>query len=53
MYQLSVLGGVIRYEYRMQVRRKALWITFACFLLLLAALVLGSPGNGLYKVLTH
>lgn len=53
MYQLSILGGVIRYEYRMQVRRKALWITFVCFLLLLAALVLSNVSGELYQALTH
>lgn len=29
MNQLSVLGGVLRYEFRMQVRRPSLWIAFA------------------------
>lgn len=53
MNQLPILWGVMRYEYRMQIRRKALWITFLCFLLLIAVLVLGSPGDILYKGLMH
>lgn len=53
MHQLSILGGVIHYEYRMQIRRKALWITFACFLLFLAALVLSNAGSQLYQSLLH
>lgn len=31
----SALGGALRYEFRMQVRRKALWITFLLFSLAL------------------
>ena len=34
MNQLPTLFGVINYEFRMQFRRRALWITFLCIALL-------------------
>ena len=34
MNQLSILLGIINYEFRMQFRRLALWITFLCIALL-------------------
>lgn len=36
MNQLSTLFGVIHYEFRMQFRRRALWITFLCIAALLS-----------------
>jgi ABC-2 type transport system permease protein len=53
MNQLPVLCGVIGYEYRMQIRRKALWITFLCFLLLMMVLFFTSPGGILSSVVIH
>src|SRR5579864_4022373 len=35
MHQRWMLLGVVRYEFRMQIRCRALWITFLCFALLL------------------
>ncbi len=39
---MAGLGGVMAYEYRMQVRRGALWLTMGGFALALLALTLGS-----------
>jgi ABC-2 type transport system permease protein len=33
--QLSIFMGVFGYEFRMQIRRRALWITYICFTVLL------------------
>jgi len=35
MNQLSVFSGTLSYEFRMQIRRRALWITFLSFVLLI------------------
>ncbi len=42
MKQLSIFIGVTNYEFRMQIRRKAMWITF--FSLALLGSILGGPG---------
>lgn len=47
MNQLSVMLGVARYEFRMQIRRPAVWIT----MILLEALMVGIFSRG--QVLTH
>jgi ABC-2 type transport system permease protein len=41
MHQLPIFWGVLRYEFRMQIRRPALWITMA----LIAALIIGTRGT--------
>ncbi|MEO8972909.1 MAG: hypothetical protein ABI406_15085 [Ktedonobacteraceae bacterium] len=42
MNSLSIFFGVTNYEFRMQIRRKAMWITF--FSLALLGSILGGPG---------
>lgn len=42
MNSLSIFFGVINYEFRMQIRRRAMWITF--FSLGLLGSILGGPG---------
>jgi len=42
MSQRAILWGVMRYEYRMQIRRRSLWIVFAGIALLLTSTVLGN-----------
>lgn len=37
MNQVRVLIGVLDYEFRMQIRRRAVWITFICFALLISS----------------
>ena len=44
MNQLSVFIGVSRYEFRMQIRRPALWITMLLFTLLIVGI--GGVGSG-------
>jgi ABC-2 type transport system permease protein len=53
MSQLAIFFGVMRYEYRMQIRRRSLWITYAIFALLLGAIVFGNDSSILYKALVH
>lgn len=53
MSQLAIFSGVMRYEYRMQIRRRSLWITYAIFALLLGAIVFGNDSSTMYKVLVH
>ncbi|MGH2482221.1 MAG: hypothetical protein ACRDHW_21430, partial [Ktedonobacteraceae bacterium] len=36
MKSITVLWGVIRYEFRMQIHRPALWLTYVCFAFLIA-----------------
>jgi hypothetical protein len=43
MYQLSACWGALRYEFRMQVHRLALWIPFGFFLLVLLGILLIAP----------
>lgn len=45
MNQLSVFFGVLRYEFRMQIRRPALWITMLLFALLIVGI--GGVGSGI------
>jgi ABC-2 type transport system permease protein len=42
MNSLSIFIGVTKYEFRMQIRRKAMWITFLCLTFLSS--ILGGPG---------
>lgn len=53
MSQLAIFSGVMRYEYRMQIRRRSLWIAYAIFALLLGAIVFGNDSSTLYKALVH
>lgn len=53
MSQLAIFSGVLRYEYRMQIRRRSLWITYTIFTLLLGAIVFGNDSSTMYKVLIH
>src|SRR5947209_6083008 len=48
---LSVLWGAFRYEFRMQIRRRAVWITLT--LLALVLLGLGSRTPDLQNILSH
>ncbi|HLX56218.1 MAG TPA: hypothetical protein VKR83_04270 [Ktedonobacteraceae bacterium] len=43
MYQFSTFWGVLRYEFRMQIHRRALWIPFGFFLLVLLGILLIAP----------
>jgi ABC-2 type transport system permease protein len=45
MNQLAVFSGVLRYEFRMQIRRPALWITMLLFALLIVGI--GGVGSGI------
>jgi ABC-2 type transport system permease protein len=51
MKQASVLTGALRYEFRMQIRRRALWITI-CLLGLLVAVIM-SRYPGMSDLLAH
>ncbi len=53
MSQLAIFSGVLRYEYRMQIRRRSLWITYAIFALLLGAIVFGNDSSTMYKALVR
>lgn len=53
MSQLAIFSGVLHYEYRMQIRRRSLWIAYAIFMLLLGAIVFGNDSSTMYKVLVH
>ncbi|MEO8970974.1 MAG: hypothetical protein ABI406_05150 [Ktedonobacteraceae bacterium] len=53
MSQLAIFSGVLRYEYRMQIRRRSLWITYAIFTLLLGAIVFGNDSSRVFKILVH
>ena len=53
MSQLAIFSGVLRYEYRMQIRRRSLWITYVIFTLLLGAIVFGNDSSTMYKILIH
>ncbi len=39
MNSINVIWGVMRYEFRMQIRRPALWLTYVCFALLIGRTV--------------
>ena len=52
MNQLSVLFGVVNYEFRMQIRRRALWIAFLLFTLLISGVFRGRAGL-FYYILTN
>lgn len=41
MKQLPVFLGALRYEFRMQIHRRALWITFLCFVFLVFGVTAG------------
>lgn len=45
MNQFAVFLGVTRYEFRMQIRRKAVWIPFVCVSILLVA----RGGGGIFR----
>jgi ABC-2 type transport system permease protein len=45
MAHLSCFWGALRYEFRMQIHRLALWIPFAFFLLVLFGILLIAPPN--------
>lgn len=51
MNQLSVFSGVVRYEFRMQIRRPALWITMLLFALLIVGM--GGVGSGISFSILH
>ena len=53
MSQFAIFSGVVRYEYRMQIRRRSLWIAYAIFTLLLGAIVFGNDSSTMYKILIH
>ena len=53
MSQLAIFSGVLRYEYRMQIRRRSLWIVYAIFALLLSAIIFGNDSSTMYKILIH
>ncbi len=53
MSQLAIFSGVLRYEYRMQIRRRSLWITYAVFTLLLGAILFGNDSSTIYKIIVH
>src|SRR5579872_2241297 len=53
MSQLAIFSGVMRYEYRMQIRRRSLWITYAVFMLLLGAILFGNDSSTIYKIIVH
>ena len=42
---LMTMWGVLRYEFRMQIRRPALWLTYGCFALLIARTVVSQMNN--------
>src|ERR1700693_6217395 len=50
MNALSIFFGVTKYEFRMQIRRKAMWITFLCLTFL--GSILGGPG-AIYRLLIN
>ncbi|MGH2506150.1 MAG: hypothetical protein ACRDHZ_01810 [Ktedonobacteraceae bacterium] len=52
MNSINVMWGVIRYEFRMQIRRPALWLTYICFALLIARTVVNQLDN-LYLTSFH
>ena len=39
MNQLAVFAGAFNYEFRMQIRRRALWITMALIIFLLVGIL--------------
>lgn len=49
--QTSVLIGALRYEFRMQIRRRSLWITIGLMGLLIITLISRFPG--IYEILAH
>jgi hypothetical protein len=49
--QLAVLNGAIKYEFRMQIRRRALWI--AIFLIILLQLCLYMRSNALSQIIAY
>jgi len=51
MNQASVLIGTLRYEFRMQIRRRALWITICSLGLFIILFMSRIPG--IYDMLTH
>lgn len=53
MNQFAVFSGVTRYEYRMQIRRRSLWIACAIFALLIGAIVFGNDSSSIYKAIIH
>lgn len=53
MSQFAIFAGVARYEFRMQIRRRSLWIVYAIFALLIAAIVFGNDSSIIYKAIVH
>ena len=48
MDSFSIFFGVTNYEFRMQIRRKAMWITFLCLAFL--GSILGGPGATFFRL---
>ena len=53
MNQINVLRGVLIYEFKMQIRRRSIWIVFLCFAALtfrsLLSTISDSPGAGITR----
>ena len=53
MNQLAIFFGALRYEYRMQIRRRSLWITCVVFALVTGAIVFSNDSSRVYQILVH
>ncbi|HLJ36004.1 MAG TPA: hypothetical protein VKU38_20260 [Ktedonobacteraceae bacterium] len=51
MNSLSIFFGVTNYEFRMQIRRRAMWIIFFCLALLSS--ILGGPGSAYRQLIDN
>jgi hypothetical protein len=51
MNSLSIFFGVTNYEFRMQIRRRAMWIIFFCLALL--GSILGGPGSAYRQLIDN
>jgi len=50
MKQLPIFFGVLRYEFRMQIHRRALWFAILCFIILF---VIRGPGAIFHELITN
>ncbi|MDQ2713276.1 MAG: hypothetical protein M3Z08_00005 [Chloroflexota bacterium] len=53
MNQVAVLSGAMHYEFRMQIRRRGLWIMFICLTLLISGLFRGIGASTFVELLLN
>lgn len=53
MEHLAVFSGACRHEFRMQLHRQAMWLTFFPLALIIAVLGIGTPNNAIIALLTN